>query len=53
MKYIIHWKDGKDEIIEGLTIETALIGAGYGAGAICALCWETWYPEYKGSEEEE
>lgn len=36
-KFILHWLDGKDEIIEGYSISDAFMKAGYGSGALRAL----------------
>lgn len=36
-KFVLYWRDGKYEIVEGNTISEAFTHAGYGAGAIRAL----------------
>lgn len=35
--YILHWVDGKEEIVRGHSISDAFMKAGYGGGAINAL----------------
>ena len=36
-QYRFTWKDGRSEILEGMTVADALNCAGYGAGALRAL----------------
>ena len=53
MKYILHWKDGRDEVIEGPSIDIAMYNYGIGQEPLLALdYWETWYPEWQGNVEE-
>jgi hypothetical protein len=49
-KYILHWKDGKDEIVEGPNIAQACMLAGYGGGAILAM---DYHEEIEEESEEE
>lgn len=37
MKFVMYWKDGKRQEIEGSTISKAVAKAGYGTGALQAL----------------
>ena len=36
-KFILHWKSGEMETVEGNSIAEAFMNAGYGRGAIMAL----------------
>lgn len=36
-KFILHWRDGTTETVEGTSIANAFMSAGYGNGAIAAL----------------
>lgn len=38
-KYQLYWNDGKLEVVEGATLSRAMTAAGYGAGALRALCF--------------
>ena len=49
-KFILHWKDGQDETVEGPDIAVACMRAGYSGGAISAL---DYYDEVKEESEEE
>ena len=46
MKYILHFKDGHDEIHQS---EVVGIGMFYDAEPEVES-WETWYPEWQGNE---
>ncbi len=37
--YTLYWHNGDRNIVKGVSIEEAFTKAGYGAGAINALCW--------------
>ncbi len=37
MNYVLYWRSGTHELVEGETIEDAFTNAGYGAGAVRAL----------------
>lgn len=50
MKYILHFKDGHDEVVEGPDHED---GNKMYFGLMPSVeSWETWYPEWQGNEPE-
>lgn len=46
MKYIVHWTDGKDSLVE---IEPWTAGDRLLDNCHAVMSWEDWYPEWKGN----